>query len=435
MRGDRQGRSRPIHAPVGGAQLTHKEASQRAGKRSAGAAVARVTRAARRPTAPRTGKVPPETVAMRLYQEAKKLGAWDPRLIDLHQDARDWAGLSVAERDVLLRLTALFQVGEEGMTRDLLPLLMMVVRENRPDEELFLTTFLADEAKHTEFFRRILDEVCGHAGDLHRYLTPSYQKLFLEKLPTAMRALLADASPAAQAGALVTYTLISEGVLGEAGYHVFSAALERGGLMPGLREGLRLAQADEDRHIAYGLFRLSRLIAEDAAVWGVIGQRMNELLPDTLGIVSEFFEPYDKMPFGLSLEDTIEYAMTRFAGRWSSLDEARAKAGAATGVSVADEALRQVLAWLRDRTRGAPLVEVGREGTGGIYTFRLGPSGTPVLLISREVLDHHPAQEIIGALTAHGALERLQERTGLPFTCIKAGARILVQAPSGPSGP
>jgi ribonucleoside-diphosphate reductase beta chain len=394
-----------------------------------------MTRPARRPAVTRTEKIAPETVAMRLYQEAKRLGAWDPRRLDLQQDARDWTRLSVAERDVLLRLTALFQVAEEGMTRELLPLLMTVVREDRPDEELFLTTFLADEAKHTDFFRRILDEVCGHSGDLHRYLTPSYQKLFLEKLPAAMRGLLADASPAAQAGALVTYTLISEGVLGEAGYHVFSTALERGGLMPGLREGLRLAQADEDRHIAYGLFRLSRLVAEDAPVWGVIGHRMNELLPDTLGIVSEFFEPYDKMPFGLSLEATIEYAMTRFAGRWSSLDEARKMTEATTDVSVAEEALRQVLAWLRDQTRGAPLVEVGREGSGGIYTFRLGPTGTPVLLISREVLDHHAAKEIIAALTKHGALQRLQERTGLPLTCLKAGAKILVQAPLGPGGP
>ncbi len=325
-----------------------------------------MTRAARRSPARGTGKVPPETVPMRLYQEAKQRGSWDPRRLDLHQDARDWARLSVAERDVLLRLTALFQVAEEGMTRELLPLLMMVVREDRPDEELFLTTFLADEAKHTEFFRRILDEVCGHSGDLHRYLTPSYQKLFLEKLPAAMRALLADPSPAAQAGALVNYTLVSEGVLGEAGYHVFSTALARGSLMPGLREGLRLAQADEERHIAYGLFRLSRLVAEDAAVWGVIGHRMNDLLPDTLGIVSEFFEPYDEMPFGLTLEATIEYAMTRFAGRWSSLEEARNRAGTATGVSAADEALRQLLVWLRDQTRGAPLVDVSPEGTGGI---------------------------------------------------------------------
>jgi hypothetical protein len=33
----------------------------------------------------------------------------------LSRDAADWAGLSVGERDVLLRLTVLFQAAEEGI--------------------------------------------------------------------------------------------------------------------------------------------------------------------------------------------------------------------------------------------------------------------------------------------------------------------------------
>jgi len=31
------------------------------------------------------------------------------------------------------------------------------------------TTFLAAEARHTEFFRLSLDDVCRHCGDLQRY--------------------------------------------------------------------------------------------------------------------------------------------------------------------------------------------------------------------------------------------------------------------------
>jgi len=294
-----------------------------------------VKRADRRPSGgARVGKLRHDSVPMRLYHDAKRLGAWDPRSLDLRKDVEDWARFTVTERDVLLRLTALFQAAEESMTRDLLPLLMTVVREDRLEEELFLTTFLSEEAKHTEFFRRILDEVCRQSGDLDRYQTPSFRTLFSDKLPNAMRHLLADASPPAQAEALVTYTLVGEGVLGEAGYHVFTTALEGGGggLMPGFREGLRLAQADEDRHMAYGLHVLSRLTAEDDAVWGVIEDRMDQLLPDTLGVVTEFFQPYDAMPFGLTLDSVIEYAMAKFAGRWTSLEEAREQAQAARAV-------------------------------------------------------------------------------------------------------
>src|SRR5690242_12420332 len=193
----------------------------------------------REPTPARTGTLRHDSTPMRLYHEAKREGAWDPRALDLRRDAEDWARFSVSERDVLLRLTVLFQAAEESMTRDVLPLIMTVVREDRLEEELFLTTFLSEEAKHTEFFRRILDEVCRQSGDLERYQTPSFRRLFSEKLPTAMRGLLEDASPAAQAEALVTYTLVGEGVLGEAGYHVFTTALDSGsGIMPGFRDGL-----------------------------------------------------------------------------------------------------------------------------------------------------------------------------------------------------
>ena len=366
-----------------------------------------------------------DSVPMRLYHEAKRLGAWDPRALALDQDARDWARFTVTERDVLLRLTALFQAAEESMTRDLLPLLMTVVREDRLEEELFLTTFLSEEAKHTEFFRRILDEVCRQSGDLERYQTPSFRKLFSEKLPTAMRGLLADASPAAQAQALVTYTLVGEGVLGEAGYHVFTAALEHGGLMPGFREGLRLAQADEDRHMAYGLHLLSRLVAEDEAVWGVIQARMDDLLPDTLGVVTEFFQPYDAMPFGLTLDAVIEYAMAKFAGRWASLEEARERARAARAAPSPEARVRDIRAWLGEQVRPAH-VAVSMDGTGKIRTFRIGSTA---LLVTQEVLEHHPAHEIIAALTARAVPQRLRDQAPVRLTCLRVHGRIVVQSP------
>jgi hypothetical protein len=50
---------------------------------------------------------------------------------------------------------------------------------------------------------------------------------------------------------------------------------------------------------------------------------MEELLPFTLGIVSEFFDAYDPMPFGITLDDTVQDAMARFAGRWVALEHAR----------------------------------------------------------------------------------------------------------------
>ncbi len=382
----------------------------------------------REPKPARTGTLRHDTVPMRLYHEAKRAGAWDPRGLDLRRDAADWARFTVAERDVLLRLTVLFQAAEESMTRDLLPLVLTVVREDRLEEQLFLTTFLAEEARHTEFFRRVLDEVCHQSGDLQRYQTPSFRRLFAEQLPEAMHRLLADPAPAAQAEALVTYSLVGEGVLGDAGYHLFATALSAGDRMPGFRDGLARAQADEGRHMAYGLFLLSRLVAEDAAVWTVVSRRMEELLPLTLGIVSEFFEAYDPMPFGLSLDDTVQDAITRFAARWAALEEVRAQGRARTMVPSADETVREVLKWVGDELQPVP-VDVRREGTSPVYTFRIGPAGASALLITQEVLGQHAAADIIAALRAQRVAERLRKSGRTRLTCLSARGKIIVQPP------
>ena len=137
-----------------------------------------------------------DILPMRLYHKAKKLGVWDPRAIDFTQDKLDWQNCTTNQKETLLSLTALFQAGEESVTLDLLPLIMVIAQEGRLEEEMFLTTFLWEEAKHTEFFRRFLDEVAEEHSDLSRYHSPSYRKLFYEELPQTMHALLSDPSSA-----------------------------------------------------------------------------------------------------------------------------------------------------------------------------------------------------------------------------------------------
>ncbi|MFS8640332.1 MAG: R2-like ligand-binding oxidase [Symbiobacteriaceae bacterium] len=266
--------------------------------------------------------VPP----MRLYHKAKRFGVWDPQAIDLSRDREDWAEFNDQQRDALLRMVSLFQAGEESVTLDLLPLMMVIAREGRLEEEMYLTTFLWEEAKHTEFFRRFLDEVAGTTTDLHHYHTPSYKKIFYEELPRAMNRLLTDPSPAAQAEAAVTYNLIVEGVLAETGYYAFYQTLHRQGRMPGLIEGIRNLQRDESRHIAYGVFLLSRLVAQDDSVWFVIERRLNELLPYALGVTHEIYAAYgDDRPFDVDQEEFVNYAIKQFTLRSQRIEQARGK--------------------------------------------------------------------------------------------------------------
>lgn len=266
---------------------------------------------------------------MRLFEKAKRLGTWNPSDLDLTRDAADWRRLAPAEQDLLLRLTALFQAGEEAVTLDLLPLVQAVAREGRLEEELFLTTFLFEEAKHTDFFARFLEEVAVAQPDLSHYHTPSYHALVYEALPAAMNRLATDTSSYAQAEAALTYNMIVEGVLAETGYHAYFTVLEAHDLMPGTRQGVRLLKQDESRHIAYGIYLLSRLIAADDGIWDHIEVRMNELVMHAVGVIDEAFSAYEVMPFGLEIETFTDYALSQFQKRLARLEAARGQSLAA----------------------------------------------------------------------------------------------------------
>ena len=263
---------------------------------------------------------------MRLFQKAKRLGTWDPQAIDFTREASDWSAFVDDERDFILRTVSLFQAGEEGVTSDLLPLIMAVAEEGRIEEEIFLTSFLWEEAKHVEFFRRWLD-VVGVREDLERFMTPSYRHLFLVELPSALDALKTDRSTEAQIRASVTYNMIIEGVLAETGYHGFRQSLEANGKLPGLLDGIRLISRDESRHIRYGVYLLDRLINETPGGWDVMNARMNELLGPTMGVISEFWEDYPEEvgPFGQRMETYLDFASTQFDKRMKVLERDRGK--------------------------------------------------------------------------------------------------------------
>ena len=299
-----------------------------------------------------------DSIPMRLFQKAKKLGTWDPMAIDLAHDQEVWPQFEPLVRDIVLRNVSLFQAGEEGVTLDLLPLIMNVAKRGWIEDEIYLTSFLWEEAKHTEWFRRWLDEVAGGPQDLERYMTPSYRTLFYEELPNALNALQEDDSPAALVRASVTYNMIIEGVLAETGYYGFRRSLEEEapqGELTGLLQGISLIQRDESRHIRYGVYLIDRLVADDPALWEVMQQRMTELLPLAMGVVTEFWDEYDAADmaqFGLTMEEFAGYAGTQFDKRLKVLERDRGKKLAEIeAATVADI-----------ETEEAPAVEAGVPG-------------------------------------------------------------------------
>lgn len=266
-----------------------------------------------------------DSLPYRLFQKAKRLGTWNPEDIDFSQDKIDWeTKMEPEQKEGLLRLISMFQAGEEAVTLDLLPLINVIAKEGRLEEEMFLTTFLWEEAKHTEFFRLALNAI-GETDDLAHHHTGTYKKIFYEILPEAMGRLEHDHSPEAVAEAAIIYNMLVEGILAETGYYSFHRSLADLGLMPGLMEGINNVKRDESRHIGYGTYLLQRIISEHPDLYDHIMQKMMEAAMLGTKVVTEGTEATaDGSPeFETDAEDTKKFAETQFKARMSVLQRAK----------------------------------------------------------------------------------------------------------------
>lgn len=256
-----------------------------------------------------------ESFPMQLFQKAKKFGVWNPTEIDFKQDINDWSNLSESEKEIILHLSSLFMAGEEAVTLELLPLILTIAKEGRLEEEIYLTSFLWEEAKHTEFFSRFVKEVMGNRPDFERFHAPFYKTLIYDKLPNHLNNLYTDPSPMAQLKASGTYNMIVEGTLAETGYEAYYKMLSENNLMPGLQEGITKLKQDESRHIAYGLYLINRLLEENPECREPFENHLEEMLDDATNIIHEIFEPYDVVPFGLKKEWFLDIAIKQFQHR------------------------------------------------------------------------------------------------------------------------
>lgn len=267
------------------------------------------------------------SVPLRLFQKGNRL-FWNPADIDFSQDARDWEDLSDNERLGAIQLATLFEAGEEAVTSDIQPFIAAVAAEGRLEDEMYLTQFAFEEAKHLEFFRRWLDAI-GQTDDLHEHVNENagYRRIFYELLPESMQRLTTDASPAAQVRAAVVYNQVVEGVLALTGYHSWQRVTTERQIMPGIQEAITLIARDERRHMAWGTFTCRRHIAADHSLWDVVQDTLNELLTPALSIIDITFDQYEErgvdFPFGITREELSDFATSQFSRRIEVIEAAK----------------------------------------------------------------------------------------------------------------
>lgn len=252
---------------------------------------------------------------------------WNPADIDFSHDRADFERLSEIERNYALRLCAQFIAGEESVTQDIQPFMSAMRAEGRLGDEMYLTQFAFEEAKHVQVFRLWLDAI-GVTEDLHGYLDelPSYRQIFYDELPSCLNALSTDPSPAAQIRASVTYNHIVEGMLALTGYYAWHKVCVDHGIFPGMQELVRRIGDDERRHMAWGTFTCRRHVAADDANWTVFETRMNELIPLALRLTEDGFALYDDpKPFDLQMDEFMQYSADKGMRRFGTISSARGR--------------------------------------------------------------------------------------------------------------
>lgn len=270
----------------------------------------------------RSGGLNWDSLPLRLFGKGNAK-FWDPADIDFSQDAEDWQQLSEEHQIQIARLCAQFIAGEEAVTRDIQPFMAAMAAEGRFGDELFLTQFCFEEAKHTQVFRLWLDAV-GVTYDLHQYIerNPGYRAIFYEELPASLQALQSDPSPANQVRASVTYNHLVEGSLALTGYYAWNKICRNWGILPGMQQAIRRIGDDERRHMAWGTFTCRRHVAADERNWDLVQQRMQELLPLAATQI-EWRDENDTAPRMIESGELTEYAMDRAGRRLGAIASAR----------------------------------------------------------------------------------------------------------------
>lgn len=218
--------------------------------------------------------------------------SWSAYKLDFAQDAQDWTTLGTDITERLLWVMTMFFHGEEAVTASLAN---WVAAAPTPEIQIFLSTQLADEARHTVFFDRFFAEAVGVPGDLrakldwcHPRLNKGYDDLFWGLLPQVGAEVAAKPrDPVTFARGVALYHIFLEGALALAGQRYILAFCRERGVLPAFRSGFTAVARDESRHVGAGVRILRELIAMDRDCIPAVQELVIEALP--LG--SQIFQP------------------------------------------------------------------------------------------------------------------------------------------------
>lgn len=213
---------------------------------------------------------------------------WRAEEINFSADRAQWQQMGAEERqDRLYGLSAFFK-GEACVTDTLGPYISAM-----PDEEMriFLTTQLADEARHTVFFARFFKEVLGidktrledTLTEIQQYMNKQLQYILIDSLSDVAERIRQEPTNLAHLVEGVTlYHVIVEGTMALAGQRSILEFYRQNNLFPAFRGGFTAVARDESRHVVFGVKFLREMIQRDAAHARIVKAAIDKYAPVAL---------------------------------------------------------------------------------------------------------------------------------------------------------
>jgi ribonucleoside-diphosphate reductase beta chain len=243
---------------------------------------------------------------------------WATQDLDFSQDRVDWnERIDPEERFYRMYGLSAFFIGEQRVADELGPIMRAAPTE---EQRIFLSTQIADEARHVRFFDRFYSEVgvLEGADDLserlratEEHLNEAFHELFDDLLKTRVDRLAANPDDTgALAETITLYHMIIEGALALTGQHFIIEYNTEQGTLPAFVEGFQKVARDEHRHIAFGVRFLSDMARDDPGHREAIQAMMAEALPVADRVLDPPWANSDEdwEMFGTSKEETHAFA-------------------------------------------------------------------------------------------------------------------------------
>src|SRR5436853_1225294 len=241
---------------------------------------------------------------------------WSVYALDFTQDRIDWhERIPADERFQRMYGLSSFFIGEQRVTEELGPMMRAC-----PDEDMriFLSTQIADEARHVAFFNRFYEEVGvleshdlqSRLEETSAHLNPKFHELFDEMLKSRVDTLASDPQDLETLVEAVTlYHMVIEGMLALTGQHFIIEFNENAGTLPGFVEGFNKVARDEHRHVAFGARFLREMAQRDDKHREAIVRTLTESGPVADGVLTPPWYEEGMELFGYTLSETREFAM------------------------------------------------------------------------------------------------------------------------------